>query len=151
LGLPLEASQGRKLWQLLRHRQLGDAVTKTLAAEEPYSSELEWKSAGKVLAVQGTRLPGQPVRGAVFVLRDVSHLRKLEQMRQDFVANVPHELKTPLAAIQAMVEPLLDGALHDADHNLRFLEHIRANADRLHRLVQDLLTLSRIESGQEAM
>jgi two-component system phosphate regulon sensor histidine kinase PhoR len=64
------------------------------------------------------------------------------------VANVSHELKTPLAAIQAMVETLLDGAIQDPKHNVQFLERIRENADRLHRLVQDLLTLGRIESDQ---
>jgi two-component system, OmpR family, phosphate regulon sensor histidine kinase PhoR len=78
-------------------------------------------------------------------------LRKLERVRQDFVANVSHELKTPLAAIQATVETLLDGALNDPDHNIHFLDRIRENADRLYRLVQDLLTLGRIESGQEAL
>src|SRR5207248_9413965 len=79
---------------------------------------------------------------------DITHLRQLETVRQDFVANVSHELKTPLAVIQATAETLLDGAIQDADHNVRFLERIRENTERLHRLVQDLLTLGRIESNQ---
>jgi two-component system phosphate regulon sensor histidine kinase PhoR len=85
------------------------------------------------------------------VFHDITQLRKLERVRQDFVANVSHELKTPLAAIAAIVETLLDGALRDPDHNVAFLERIRENADRLRRLVLDLLTLGRIESGQETL
>jgi two-component system phosphate regulon sensor histidine kinase PhoR len=85
------------------------------------------------------------------VLHDVTHLRKLERVRQDFVANVSHELKTPLASIQATAETLLDGALEDPGHNVRFVQSIRENADRLHRLVQDLLTLGRIESREDTM
>jgi two-component system phosphate regulon sensor histidine kinase PhoR len=152
LNLSVDFAQGRRLWQLIRHRQLGMAVERILTTDEPHRCEIEWNTGERrVLAVHGTRLPGRPVGGAVLVLHDLSHLRQLEQVRQDFVANVSHELKTPLAAIQAVVETLLDGALHDTENNVRFLERIRENAERLHRLVLDLLTLSRIESGQEAM
>src|SRR5204863_6102164 len=77
-----------------------------------------------------------------------THLRRLETVRQDFVANVSHELKTPLAVIQATVETLLGGAMQDVEHNVQFLERIRENGERLHRLVQDLLTLGRIESSE---
>ena len=149
LGAPLHKAAGQKIWQVLRHLQLTDAVEKVLASDEPLRCELEWPGhERKALSLQGARLPGDPHRGAVLVLHDVTHLRKLETVRQDFVANVSHELKTPLAAIQATVETLLDGAMHDTDHNVRFLERIRESADRLHRLVQDLLTLGRIESSQ---
>lgn len=152
LDTNLSAAQGRKIWHLFRHRQLGEAVDRILASDDPLRCELEWAGPErKVFAVHGTRLPGEPIRGAVLVFHDITHLRKLERVRQDFVANVSHELKTPLAAIQATVETLLDGALQDSEHNVRFLERVRENADRLHRLVQDLLTLGRIESGQEIM
>src|SRR5262249_2880067 len=145
LHLSLDVAPGRKLWELLRHRQLNAAVEQILAADEPYACELERHGSEEMaLALHGVRLPGVPVRGAVLVFHDVTHLRKLERVRQDFVANVSHELKTPLAAIQAVVETLLDGALQDTDHNVQFLERIRENADRLSRLVQDLLTLGRI-------
>src|SRR5262249_22128058 len=152
LGIDPDHAVGRKLWQLARHRQLGEAVDKILASDGPYHCELEWSvSEPKVYLIHGTRLPGEPLRGAVLVFHDITPLRKLERIRQDFVANVSHELKTPLAAIGATVETLLDGALQDPEHNTHFLERIRENADRLHRLVQDLLTLGRIESGQELM
>jgi two-component system phosphate regulon sensor histidine kinase PhoR len=78
-----------------------------------------------------------------------SELEKLERVRKDFVINVSHELRTPLASIQGYTETLLDGALNDPDHNMRFLGIIRHNAERLARLTEDLLTLSRIEQKRK--
>ncbi len=77
--------------------------------------------------------------------REHSELEKLERIRKDFVINVSHELRTPLASIQGYTETLMDGALNDPDHNMRFLGIIRHNAERLARLTADLLTLSRVE------
>lgn len=76
-------------------------------------------------------------------------LEKLERIRKDFVINVSHELRTPLASIQGYTETLLDGAIHDPNHNVRFLNIIRQNAERLTNLAGDLLTLSRIELGTQ--
>ncbi|MCS7047457.1 MAG: PAS domain S-box protein, partial [Gemmataceae bacterium] len=152
LGAAPDALTGRKIWQVFRHHQLSEAVERVLASSEPVRSEFEWPGAErKMLAIHGVRLPEQELAGAVLVIHDITHVRMLERVRQEFVANVSHELKTPLASIHALVETLLDGALHDPDHNVKFLERIRENGDRLHRLVQDLLTLGRIESGEEAM
>jgi two-component system phosphate regulon sensor histidine kinase PhoR len=78
-----------------------------------------------------------------------SELEKLERIRKDFVINVSHELRTPLASIQGYTETLLDGALEDPKHNMRFLGIIRHNAERLARLTEDLLTLSRIEQKRQ--
>jgi two-component system, OmpR family, phosphate regulon sensor histidine kinase PhoR len=77
--------------------------------------------------------------------REHSELAKLERVRKDFVINVSHELRTPLASIQGYAETLLDGAIHDSRNNVRFLDIIRQNAERLTRLTADLLTLSRVE------
>jgi signal transduction histidine kinase len=84
---------------------------------------------------------------AVLVIHDVSEMRQLESVRRDFVANVSHELKTPLTSIRAYVETLLDGGLGDEEVNLQFLRKVEVNAARLSTLISDLLTLSRIESG----
>src|SRR5208283_556125 len=81
--------------------------------------------------------------------REHVELEKLERIRKDFVINVSHELRTPLASIQGYTETLLDGALEDPDHNMRFLGIIRHNAERLARLTEDLLTLSRIEQKRQ--
>jgi two-component system phosphate regulon sensor histidine kinase PhoR len=78
-----------------------------------------------------------------------SELEKLERIRKDFVINVSHELRTPLASIQGYTETLLDGALSDPNYNMRFLGIIRHNAERLARLTEDLLTLSRVEQKRQ--
>jgi two-component system phosphate regulon sensor histidine kinase PhoR len=78
-----------------------------------------------------------------------AELEKLENIRKDFVINVSHELRTPLASIQGYTETLLDGAIHDPINNLKFLNIIRQNAERLARLTADLLTLSRVELNQQ--
>lgn len=83
--------------------------------------------------------------------REHTELEKLERIRKDFVINVSHELRTPLASIQGYTETLMDGALHDPDHNMRFLGIIRHNAERLARLTEDLLTLSRIEQKRQKL
>jgi two-component system phosphate regulon sensor histidine kinase PhoR len=88
------------------------------------------------------------VTGLVLVFHDITDLKKLERMRADFVANVSHELKTPLTSIKGFSETLLEGAMHSEEHLTQFLEIIRKESDRLHRLIQDLLHLSHIEQGK---
>ena len=78
-----------------------------------------------------------------------AEMETLERVRKDFVMNVSHELRTPLASIQGYTETLLDGAVYDASHNIKFLNIIRQNTERLARLTADLLVLSRIELGQQ--
>jgi len=95
-------------------------------------------------------LKGNPSPGVVLVVQDVTELRRLENMRKEFVSNVSHELKTPLASIQAYTEALLDGAIDDPKHNRCFLQSIEEQAERLHALILDLLRLTRIESGKDA-
>jgi two-component system phosphate regulon sensor histidine kinase PhoR len=84
-------------------------------------------------------------------MHDVTELKRLEGLRQQFVANVSHELKTPLSSIKAYTETLLNGALDDPKHARHFLSRIDDQATRLHELILDLLSLARIESGQAAM
>lgn len=80
----------------------------------------------------------------------ISELHRLENVRRDFVANVSHEIKTPLTSIKGYVETLLGGAIHDVNNNIRFLEKIDRNASRLTALVQDILSLAKIEAGEES-
>src|SRR3990172_4039240 len=86
--------------------------------------------------------------GSVIVFHEITLLKKLETMRIDFVANVSHELKTPLTAIKGFAETLKEGAINDKENAARFVDIIKENADRLSRLVEDLLTLSNIELGK---
>lgn len=118
------------------------SVAPVQALETPVGPEAAPSS-----GVTNVSMSGKP-SGAVVVLHDVTELRRLERVRQDFVANVSHEFKTPLTAIQGFAETLLAGALEDPDHNRRFLEIIRDHAERLAALTNDLLKLARIEAGQ---
>src|SRR5439155_4855862 len=99
------------------------------------------------LAVYVSRFPGHGDPGLVVVIHDVTELRQLERMRQDFAANVSHELKTPLAIIQSTVEALQDGAAEDPETRDPFLAQVSHEAERLNELIKDLLSLARIESG----
>ena len=148
---------GRLVLELIRSPQFQEAVDATFDAAQTDafrgeitlpSRENPARSAPHVLAIHGAVLPGETPAGAVLVFHDVTDLRRLEGMRQDFVANVSHELKTPLAAIKAYTETLLDSALQDEEVNIRFLHRIEEQADRLNQLILDLLRLARLESGQ---
>jgi two-component system phosphate regulon sensor histidine kinase PhoR len=90
-----------------------------------------------------------PNGGAVAVLFDLSEVERLEKTRRDFIANVSHELRTPLTSIQGYTETLLDAPPGDASMTHEFLEIIRKNAARMSRLTEDLLTLARVESGEQ--
>ncbi len=141
---------GRHLWELVRHRPLQELVHAGLANAETQVDNLSWTGPhARRLAIHVTPLPGVPPRGAVLVLHDITELQRLERLRQEFVANVSHELKTPLAVIKACVETLLDGAIDDLEHRGDFLQRIADQAERLHRLILDLLMLARIESDTE--
>ena len=85
--------------------------------------------------------------GFVVILHDITQLKKLEQTRKDFVANISHEIKTPITAIKGFADTLLEGALHDADHAEKFLKIIKSNSERINSLVDDLMTISKIELG----
>lgn len=151
LGLPPQQTAGRKLWEVVRRRALQDVVQRALAGPEPHHEELLWNGPhAKSLTVYAARMPGAPPRGAILVLNDISELRRLERLRSEFVANVSHELKTPLSVIKACVETLMDGAIDDLEHRGPFLSRIAEQAERLHALILDLLSLARIESGAEA-
>ncbi len=141
---------GRKLWEVVRQRSLQELVMRALAGPGPCEEELTWPGgAPRSLLVHAARLTGSPGRGAVLVIHDTSELRRLERVRQEFVANVSHELKTPLAVIKACVETLIDGALDDRENREVFLDQIRDQTDRLNALILDLLSLARIEAGTE--
>jgi two-component system phosphate regulon sensor histidine kinase PhoR len=150
LEFPTRSPVGRRLWEVVRQRPLLDVVRRALQHPEPHREELAWHGAiARSLTVHAARLPGEPPRGAVLVVHDTSELRRLERLRQEFVANVSHELKTPLSVIKVCVETLLDGAAADPGHRGRFLEQIAGQAERLHALILDLLSLARLESGAE--
>lgn len=149
LDLEEQAVEDRPLIEVVRHSGLLAVIKRALGAEKQESSEIVVGTVRpRSFAVTATPVRAGGASGAVLVLHEISELRRLERVRQDFVANVSHEFRTPLTAIQGFAETLLSGALEDPANRQRFVEIIRDHAMRLARLTEDLLELSRIEAGQ---
>ncbi len=145
---------GRLPLELSRQRQLAEVIEASLSGTgESQPEQILETPRDRVLALTGTALTGASsvagaaeVAGAVVVARDITEQQRLTRMRRDFVANVSHELKTPLAAIRGYAETLRDGALEDKPAAERFTDRILVQCQRLQVLLEDLLTLSRLES-----
>jgi two-component system phosphate regulon sensor histidine kinase PhoR len=151
LQVTADMAVGRPLLEVVRSREIHAAAEEALRHGAAYDAEFEVSSEPRRhLHVRAKRILGDPSPGVVIVLDDVSRLRRLENVRTEFAANVSHELKTPLASIKAYAETLRLGAVNDPDHNLEFVARIEEHADRLHFLIADLLHLARVESGKES-
>jgi two-component system phosphate regulon sensor histidine kinase PhoR len=153
LGLDQNQAQGRPLQEVVRNADLSRFITRALACPEPIEADvLLLGDRERVMQAHGSRLHDLEGRaiGAVVVLNDVTDFRRLEHIRRDFVANVSHELKTPVTSIKGFVETLLDGAMQDPVDAERFLRIIAKQADRLHAIIEDLLALSKIEQSEDA-
>ncbi len=152
LGLDQAHAQGRRLQEVVRNADLSRFITRALACRDSIESDiLLHGDRERVMQAHGSALhdsQGQPI-GAVIVLNDVTDFRRLEHIRRDFVANVSHELKTPVTSIKGFVETLLDGAMHDPVDTERFLHIVAKQADRLHAIIEDLLSLSKIEEHED--
>ena len=153
LNLDPTEVQGRRLNEVVRNADLSRIVTRALANGEAVEGDvLLLGERERVMQAHGAALndpDGRPL-GAVIVLNDVTDFRKLEHIRRDFVANVSHELKTPVTSIKGFVETLLDGAMRDPTDSDRFLRIVAKQADRLHAIIEDLLALSKIEQSEES-
>lgn len=157
-NIGLSAGEGRPVIEVIRNTAVLKLIRAALKGEESLKGDI----ATGIVQLRMFAVTAAPVRatdpgsskidekpsGAVVVLHDVTELRRLERVRQDFVANVSHEFKTPLTAIQGFAETLLGGALEDDENNRRFLEIIRDHAAQLARVTDDLLKLARIEAGK---
>ena len=151
LGFSSESAKGRPLQSSLRDESVRRAVQEAIVTNSNIKCEPDSHGLNKgSTAIHASPVPGDPCPGVVVVLYDVTELRRLESLRQDFVANVSHELKTPLSSIKAYAETLREGAINDPRHNISFVERIEEQANRLHELILDLIRLARIESGQHA-
>jgi len=148
LGIRASEVTGRSYQDALPHPDMKELAAKVLAIRENHRGELAFS--GLTFRVDATmaggRSPNEPC--VVLVFHDITALRRLENVRRDFVANVSHELRTPLTSIKGYVEALLDGAKDDPVESRRFLEIILKQSDRLNLILEDLLQLSQIESGQ---
>ncbi|OEU54626.1 MAG: PAS domain-containing sensor histidine kinase, partial [Desulfobacterales bacterium C00003106] len=151
-GCNASEAQGRSIQEIVRNTVLREFVTDTLSSEKPVERDVVLSSNGDLfLSGHGTLLQdaqGKQI-GALIVLNDVTRLRRLEEIRRDFVANVSHEIKTPITAIKGFVETLREGAVKNPDDAERFLGIIEKHVERLEAIIEDLLSLSRIERGTE--
>jgi two-component system phosphate regulon sensor histidine kinase PhoR len=153
LGVPRGEAEQRTIQEVLRNPELQRFVQKALASDSTVETDLVLHVGRQDRYLQAhsavLRNAERAGIGAVVVLNDVTRMRRLEQMRREFVANVSHEIKTPVTSIKGFSETLLDGAKDDPDDSERFLRIISGQADRLTALVEDLLSLSMLEQDAE--
>jgi two-component system phosphate regulon sensor histidine kinase PhoR len=140
----------RPLQEIVRNPDLRRFALRAIDCREPVEDDLLLRGVrDRTIRLRGTALRDLSGEGgAVIVLNDVTDVQRLENVRRDFVANVSHELKTPIASIKGFVETLLDGAGDDPADQRRFLAIIARQADRLASIIEDLLALSRIEQTE---
>lgn len=148
LGL-IRAPQGATLLEVVRFPDL-DALVERARVGETVSAEFDLRSADRRITVLARAAPLSD-GGCVALLRDVTEVRRLETIRRDFVANVSHELRTPVSIIRTSAEALQDGGIEDPVYGPRFALAIYRQSERLGSLLNDLLTLSRIEAGGYAL
>jgi two-component system phosphate regulon sensor histidine kinase PhoR len=149
-SLGLEDALGRHYLEVIRQHEVGTVVESVLREGSRRAEEVEIHRLRKVFALTAVPFPGEKEapHGALVTFHDATERRRVDQVRRDFVANASHELRTPLTSIRGFVEALEDGAVNDPPTSERFLGKIRTHADRMAALVEDLLELSRLESGE---
>ena len=148
-GVTRAEARGRQSSDVFAHPKLNALVSAVLSARAGQEAEIVLTN-GRCLNVEASVAGGEQDNEAcaVLVFHDITELRRLEHIRKDFVANVSHELRTPLTSIKGYVEALLDGGKDDPETSVRFLDIILKQSDRLNLILEDLLQLSKIESGQ---
>lgn len=140
-------AEGRLFLEVIRNNDISEIISRVLKSGEPLSSELNLiLPVQKVFRINASAIfEDNIVTGCVLVIHDITQTRRLEKIRSDFVANVSHELKTPLTSIKGFVETLLEGAIDDKENNREFLRVIQEHAHRLENLIDDLLDLASLE------
>lgn len=146
-------AEGRPFLEVIRNKEMLDLLNQTLREGVFAPRELHiFTPVQRVLQVHASPLKGsERSAGALWVMHDVTELRRLEAARTEFVANVSHELRTPLTSVRGYLETLLEGALEDREHARPFLKVIHKHTERLGRLLDDLLDLSNLELGKIAL
>jgi two-component system phosphate regulon sensor histidine kinase PhoR len=142
-----ERALGRTFVQAVRDHRIVEVFVRCQQSSQEETAMLELDG-GRFLRVVVTPNLKEQVRGYVVILQDLTTLHHLQTVRQDFISNLSHELRTPLASVRALVDTLNDGALEDPPAAQRFLRRMEVEVDALTQMVQELLELSRIESGK---
>jgi two-component system phosphate regulon sensor histidine kinase PhoR len=147
-----DTASGRSVLEIIRSNEFQELLNQCLSSGESIESDVVYYQNGeRIFNVHCSPLldPSQERMGGLVVLSDVTQLRQLESIRRDFAASVSHEIKTPLTAIKGFVETLCTSDLEDSEQTRRFLTIIDKHANRLATIIEDLMQLSRIESGDE--
>jgi len=149
-GISAIETKGKVFLEAVRNNDIAETIGEVLKGAKPLMREMSLVlPVRKVFQVNAVPVfDGGAVSGCLVVMHDITEIRKLETVRRDFIANVSHELKTPLTSIKGFVETLLGGALEDRENNRQFLEIIIEHTGRLDNLVNDLLSLSHLESKE---
>ncbi len=152
LALRKDHANGRYFWEIFRDPQINSMIEKSLKEKVPVKGEDSLLLTNFKFEIQVSPVfRGKDFLGAVAVFHDVTKLKELERMRTEFVANVSHELKTPLTSILGFVETLKEGAADDPEDRAKFLQIIEDHAMKLNHLIEELLFLSKIESESGAL
>ncbi len=147
-GIDADTAMGRSLVETLRLHQIFNLWQKARQDNTTVIQEIDLINHRKSLQVIATPLGGVLPGNILLIFQDLTRMRRLETIRRDFISNISHELRTPLASLKALTETLLDGALEDPPASRRFLTRIETEVDSLSLMVQELLELTRIESGR---
>jgi two-component system, OmpR family, phosphate regulon sensor histidine kinase PhoR len=152
LGVAQIEVRGRSIQEVIFNRDFQQFVARILSQRTVQEEGLTLHRGALLVQVQGTPLRDATGReiGALIVVNDISRLRRLENLRREFVGNVSHELRTPITAIKGFVETLREGVSHDPKESARFLDIIARHTDRLNAIIEDLLALSRLEQEAES-
>lgn len=145
---PTAGAVGHTLIEVIRHHQLVKLWQTCISSGEQQSTTLEMGAERKFIHAIAIPLAHVQPGGVLLICQDLTRVRRLEQVRRDFVSNVSHELRTPLASLKALTETLQDGALDDPAAARHFLQRMETEIDTLTQMVRELLELSRIESGK---
>jgi two-component system phosphate regulon sensor histidine kinase PhoR len=147
-GVSAAAAIGNSLAEALRHHQIVDLWQRSRKTGEGQVEAIEIST--RSIFLQGVAIPLEEdlPDNTLLLFQDLTHVRHLETVRRDFISNISHELRTPLASLKALTETLQEGALEDPAAARRFLSRIETEVDSLALMVQELLELSRIESGK---
>ncbi len=149
LKISRDKSVGRTFVEAVRDYKMDEILQRCLRAREQQTGTVEINPEKQFLGVVAT--PLEEGSGCLLLLRDLTELRRLETIRQDFVSNISHELRTPVASVKALAETLQEGAIDDPSVAKDFLSKINTEVDRLTQMVQELGELSRIESGKSSI
>jgi two-component system phosphate regulon sensor histidine kinase PhoR len=152
LGTDTAAARGCSIEEVIRHTEFQEFVKNILNEERTGQTDIVLSGRKeRIVRLEGANLTDDKGKksGAVVVISDLTRMRRLEDVRRDFVANVSHELRTPITSIKGFVETLLEGAIKNPQQAERFLRIIARHSDRLNAIVEDLLSLSNLEDGSE--